>query len=30
MYERGWNKKLSYVIGFARDHVRDVTRRYTR
>lgn len=26
---RGWNKKLSYVLGFAKDHVADVTRRYT-
>merc|ERR1719334_2662817 len=29
MYEKGWGKKLTYVIGFARDHVVDVTRRYT-
>lgn len=29
MYEAGWRKKLSYVIGFAKDHVMDVTRRYT-
>lgn len=26
---RGWNKKLSYVLAFARDHCVDVTRRYT-
>lgn len=29
MYEAGWGKKLSYVIGFAKDHLMDVTRRYT-
>ncbi|KAH0469422.1 hypothetical protein IEQ34_000980 [Dendrobium chrysotoxum] len=30
LYERGWNKKLDYVIAIARDGVYDVTKRYTR
>ncbi|EJK75569.1 hypothetical protein THAOC_02700 [Thalassiosira oceanica] len=30
MYEQGWGKKLSYVIGATHDSVADVTRRYTR
>jgi peptide-N4-(N-acetyl-beta-glucosaminyl)asparagine amidase len=29
MYENGWNKKYAYVIAFAKDHVMDVTWRYT-
>ena len=28
LYEVGWGKKLSYVIGFGADDVVDVTRRY--
>ncbi|XP_010546598.1 PREDICTED: peptide-N(4)-(N-acetyl-beta-glucosaminyl)asparagine amidase [Tarenaya hassleriana] len=30
LYEKGWNKKLNYVIGIARDGVYDVTKRYTK
>ncbi|EEF49673.1 peptide n-glycanase, putative [Ricinus communis] len=30
LYERGWNKKLNYVIAIAKDGVYDVTKRYTR
>ena len=29
LYGRGWGKKLTYVLGFAKDGVCDVTRRYT-
>uniref|UniRef100_A0AC35U300 Thioredoxin domain-containing protein n=1 Tax=Rhabditophanes sp. KR3021 TaxID=114890 RepID=A0AC35U300_9BILA len=29
LYEKGFNKKLSYVIANHRDHIRDVTWRYT-
>ncbi|XP_031397412.1 peptide-N(4)-(N-acetyl-beta-glucosaminyl)asparagine amidase isoform X2 [Punica granatum] len=30
LYEKGWNKKLNYAFGIARDGVYDVTKRYTR
>ncbi|XP_042477367.1 peptide-N(4)-(N-acetyl-beta-glucosaminyl)asparagine amidase [Macadamia integrifolia] len=30
LYEKGWNKKLNYVIAIAKDGVCDVTKRYTR
>nr|GMC91032.1 peptide-N(4)-(N-acetyl-beta-glucosaminyl) asparagine amidase [Ipomoea batatas] len=30
LYEKGWNKKLNYVFGIAKDGVHDVTKRYTR
>lgn len=30
LYEKGWNKKLNYVIAIAKDGTRDVTKRYTR
>ncbi|GER55406.1 peptide-N(4)-(N-acetyl-beta-glucosaminyl) asparagine amidase [Striga asiatica] len=30
LYEKGWGKKLNYVIGIAKDGVYDVTKRYTR
>lgn len=29
MYEKGWKKEVQYVLGFAKDGVQDVTRRYT-
>ncbi|XP_048324055.1 peptide-N(4)-(N-acetyl-beta-glucosaminyl)asparagine amidase isoform X1 [Ziziphus jujuba] len=30
LYEKGWNKKLNYVIAIAKDGVYDVTKRYTK
>eukprot|EP00268_Persea_americana_P059451 TRINITY_DN7298_c0_g1_i2.p1 TRINITY_DN7298_c0_g1~~TRINITY_DN7298_c0_g1_i2.p1 ORF type:complete len:723 (+),score=144.26 TRINITY_DN7298_c0_g1_i2:233-2401(+) len=30
LYEKGWGKNLTYIIGIAKDGVYDVTRRYTR
>ncbi|KDP23653.1 hypothetical protein JCGZ_23486 [Jatropha curcas] len=30
LYEKGWGKKLNYVIAIAKDGVHDVTKRYTR
>jgi peptide-N4-(N-acetyl-beta-glucosaminyl)asparagine amidase len=30
MYESGWGKKLSYIVGICKDEVVDVTPRYTR
>ncbi|XP_057721476.1 peptide-N(4)-(N-acetyl-beta-glucosaminyl)asparagine amidase isoform X1 [Arachis stenosperma] len=30
LYEKGWNKKLNYVIAVAKDGTYDVTKRYTR
>uniref|UniRef100_A0A7N0T4Q8 Transglutaminase-like domain-containing protein n=1 Tax=Kalanchoe fedtschenkoi TaxID=63787 RepID=A0A7N0T4Q8_KALFE len=30
LYEKGWKKKLNYVIAIARDGIYDVTKRYTK
>ncbi|TKY61394.1 Peptide-N(4)-(N-acetyl-beta-glucosaminyl)asparagine amidase [Spatholobus suberectus] len=30
LYEKGWGKKLNYVVAIAKDGVYDVTKRYTR
>ncbi|XP_030534710.1 peptide-N(4)-(N-acetyl-beta-glucosaminyl)asparagine amidase [Rhodamnia argentea] len=30
LYEKGWNKKLNYAFGIAKDGIHDVTKRYTK
>ena len=29
LYEQGWGKKLQYILGFGKDHLVDVTPKYT-